>query len=122
MANPSEASALWFIEKHLLDEVSPMAMNQWTINESTSTESFSHHLWGIIIISSDSTFPIIPVGVQRPNGRDVKSAVAGARTRDGGNLSRGSYTTRPRGPTVNLMIGIKIMEEQVKTTMAMACA
>lgn len=39
MANPNEASALWFIEKHLLDEVSPMAMNQWTINESTSTES-----------------------------------------------------------------------------------
>ncbi|WZZ76385.1 hypothetical protein YC2023_087755 [Brassica napus] len=38
------------------------------------------------------------MGVQRPNGRDVKSAVAGARSRDGGHLSRGSFTTRPRGP------------------------
>ncbi|WZZ73371.1 hypothetical protein YC2023_084741 [Brassica napus] len=38
------------------------------------------------------------VGVQRPNERDVKSAVAGARTRDGGHLSRDSYTTRPREP------------------------
>ncbi|KAL0773833.1 hypothetical protein Bca101_038984 [Brassica carinata] len=28
----------------------------------------------------------------------VKSAVAGIRTRDDGHLSRGSFTTRPRGP------------------------
>ncbi|WZZ68786.1 hypothetical protein YC2023_080156 [Brassica napus] len=37
------------------------------------------------------------IRVQRPNGRDVKSAVVGARSRDGMHLSRGYFTTRPRG-------------------------
>ncbi|KAL0692862.1 hypothetical protein Bca4012_060042 [Brassica carinata] len=41
MANPSEVSALWFIEKHLLDELSPMAKDGWTIQESAATESSS---------------------------------------------------------------------------------
>ncbi|WZZ67614.1 hypothetical protein YC2023_078984 [Brassica napus] len=47
------------------------------------------------------TIPPRPTGTGgswRPNGNHVKSAVAGPRTRDGRHLSRGSYTTRPRGP------------------------
>ncbi|WZZ47327.1 hypothetical protein YC2023_043586 [Brassica napus] len=47
------------------------------------------------------TIPPRPIGTGkswRPNGNYVKSAVAGTRTRDGGHLSRGSFTTRPRGP------------------------
>ncbi|CAF1736133.1 BnaC09g20100D [Brassica napus] len=41
MANPSEASALRFIEKHLLDELSPVATDRWMIHESAATESSS---------------------------------------------------------------------------------
>lgn len=42
MANTSEvSSALWFIEKHLLDVASPVATDRRTIHESASTESSS---------------------------------------------------------------------------------
>ncbi|CDY12453.1 BnaC08g09420D [Brassica napus] len=41
-------------------------------------------------------------GVQRPNGRDVKSAVAGARSRDGGHLSRGPPDHEARYPLRHL--------------------
>ncbi|CAN7026832.1 unnamed protein product [Brassica rapa subsp. trilocularis] len=42
MANPSEvSSALWFIEKHLLDVVSPVAKDRWMVHESAANESSS---------------------------------------------------------------------------------
>ncbi|XP_013693808.2 ethylene-responsive transcription factor 5 isoform X1 [Brassica rapa] len=42
MANPSEvSSALWFIEKHLLDVVSPVAKDCWMVHESAANESSS---------------------------------------------------------------------------------
>ncbi|VVB12732.1 unnamed protein product [Arabis nemorensis] len=45
MATPSEeASTLFFIKKHLLDELSPLSTattNRWMINESDSTSDFS---------------------------------------------------------------------------------
>ncbi|KAG2302132.1 hypothetical protein Bca4012_060448 [Brassica carinata] len=41
MANPSEAYALRFIEKHLFDEVSPVSTDRWIIHESAATESSS---------------------------------------------------------------------------------
>ncbi|KAF8096244.1 hypothetical protein N665_0313s0016 [Sinapis alba] len=41
MANHIEASALRFIEKHLFDELSPLATDRWMIHESKATESSS---------------------------------------------------------------------------------
>ncbi|CAH8388846.1 unnamed protein product [Eruca vesicaria subsp. sativa] len=42
MANPSEvSSALWLIEKHLLDELSPVATDPWMIHQSASAETSS---------------------------------------------------------------------------------
>ncbi|KAJ0252767.1 Ethylene-responsive transcription factor 5 [Hirschfeldia incana] len=41
MATPSEAYALRFIEKHLFDELSPVASDRWMIHESAATESSS---------------------------------------------------------------------------------
>lgn len=45
MATPSEASALFFIKKHLLDELSPLptvTTNRWMMNESSSMLFGSH--------------------------------------------------------------------------------
>ncbi|KAJ4901420.1 Ethylene-responsive transcription factor 5 [Raphanus sativus] len=54
MANTSEvSSALWFIEKHLLDVASPVATDRRTIHESASTESSSDSS-SIIFRSSSS--------------------------------------------------------------------
>ncbi|CAH8384207.1 unnamed protein product [Eruca vesicaria subsp. sativa] len=52
MTNPSEASALRFIEKHLLDELSPVATDRWMIQESQSTESSSDSSPTIIDLST----------------------------------------------------------------------
>ncbi|CAL9241496.1 unnamed protein product [Arabidopsis halleri] len=41
MATPNEVSALWFIEKHLLDETSPVATDPWMKHEPSATESSS---------------------------------------------------------------------------------
>ena len=56
MANPSEVSTLWFIEKHLLDEDSPVATDRWRIQESSAMESSSdsssdHHHRQLQLIS-----------------------------------------------------------------------
>ncbi|KAF8108435.1 hypothetical protein N665_0109s0056 [Sinapis alba] len=57
MANPTEvSSALWFIEKHLLDVVSPVATDQWMIHESAATESCSDS--SSIIFRSSSSAPV----------------------------------------------------------------
>ncbi|XP_010441484.1 PREDICTED: ethylene-responsive transcription factor 5-like [Camelina sativa] len=39
MATPNEVSALWFIEKHLLDEISPVARHEPAPSESSSDSS-----------------------------------------------------------------------------------
>ncbi|KAL0889363.1 hypothetical protein Bca101_013346 [Brassica carinata] len=58
MANPSEvSSALWFIEKHLLDVVSPVAKDRWMIHESAANESSSDSS-PMIFGSSPSSTPI----------------------------------------------------------------
>ncbi|KAJ0242671.1 Ethylene-responsive transcription factor 5 [Hirschfeldia incana] len=58
MANHSEVSALWFIEKHLLDELSPVATDRWMIHESASTESSSDSSPMIFKASSSSSAPV----------------------------------------------------------------
>ncbi|KAL0737317.1 hypothetical protein Bca4012_013527 [Brassica carinata] len=56
MANPSEvSSALWFIEKHLLDVVSPVAKDGWMVHESAAHESSSDSSPMIFGSSSSST-------------------------------------------------------------------
>ncbi|RID75918.1 hypothetical protein BRARA_B02931 [Brassica rapa] len=57
MANPSEVSALWFIQKHLLDEDSPVATDRWRIQESSAMESSSDSSF-MIFGSSSSSAPI----------------------------------------------------------------
>ncbi|KAJ0240592.1 AP2/ERF domain-containing protein [Hirschfeldia incana] len=58
MANPCEVSdALWFIEKHLLDMVSPVAAkDRWMIHESAANESSSDS--SPMIFGSSSSAPI----------------------------------------------------------------
>ncbi|CAF1996003.1 hypothetical protein HID58_076370 [Brassica napus] len=62
MANPSEvSSALWFIEKHLLDVVSPVAKDRWMIHESAAKDSSSDSspmIFGSSSSSSSSSAPI----------------------------------------------------------------
>lgn len=58
MASHSEVSALWFIEKHLLEELSPVATYRWMIHESASTESSSDSSPMIFGSSSSSSAPI----------------------------------------------------------------
>ncbi|CAE6214328.1 unnamed protein product [Arabidopsis arenosa] len=58
MATPNEVSALWFIEKHLLDETSPVATDQWMKLESSATESSSDSSTMLFQSSSSSFSPI----------------------------------------------------------------
>ncbi|XP_006398420.2 ethylene-responsive transcription factor 5 [Eutrema salsugineum] len=60
MATPSEVSALWFIEKHLLDEVSPVAEDPWMVNDSAATESSSDSSSMIFVSSSAPDFASLP--------------------------------------------------------------
>lgn len=55
MATPNEVSALWFIEKHLLDETSPVATDPWMKKESSATESSSDSS-SMLFQSSSSSF------------------------------------------------------------------
>ncbi|CAA0408169.1 unnamed protein product [Arabidopsis thaliana] len=56
MATPNEVSALWFIEKHLLDEASPVARDPWMKHESSSATESSSDSSSIIFGSSSSSF------------------------------------------------------------------
>nr|VDD54960.1 unnamed protein product [Brassica oleracea] len=55
-------------------------------------------------------------GVQRPNGRDVKSAVAGARSRDGGHLSRGPPDHEARYPLRHLPTRRSLLAQRLRTS------
>ena len=58
----------------------------------------------------------------RPNGNHAKSAVAEARTRDGGHLSRGSFTTRPRGRIIFFLYSIKLNHSYVVFKLSSMCS
>ncbi|KAG7532373.1 DNA-binding domain superfamily [Arabidopsis thaliana x Arabidopsis arenosa] len=58
MATPNEVSALWFIEKHLLDETSPVATDPWMKHEPSATESSSDSSSMLFQSSSSSFSPI----------------------------------------------------------------
>ncbi|KAJ4878061.1 Ethylene-responsive transcription factor 5 [Raphanus sativus] len=75
MTNPSEASALRFIENHLFDELSPVASDRWMIHESAAaaTESSSDSSPTIIFGSLIESEPEI-IDLSTPRFIDLSSS------------------------------------------------